>query len=76
MTTVDTLRIRIQTAGAVIPPLRQLVPAPRLQHLYAGEFDSSQASLCITVAEGVLTHRSPRRNRILSTGCEFSRIAH
>jgi len=33
---VDTLRIRIQTAGAVIPPLKQLVPAPRLQNLYAG----------------------------------------
>ena len=33
---MDTLRIRIQTAGAVIPPLKQLVPAPRLQNLYAG----------------------------------------
>ncbi|GAA6024695.1 hypothetical protein JCM11491_003618 [Sporobolomyces phaffii] len=33
---LDTLRIRIQTAGAVVPPLRQLVPAPRLQNLYAG----------------------------------------
>ncbi|GAA5882268.1 hypothetical protein JCM16303_002312 [Sporobolomyces ruberrimus] len=33
---LDTLRIRIQTAGAVIPPLKQLVPAPRLQNLYAG----------------------------------------
>ncbi|GAA5963811.1 hypothetical protein JCM3765_004025 [Sporobolomyces pararoseus] len=33
---LDTLRIRIQTAGAVIPPLRQLVPAPRIQNLYAG----------------------------------------
>ncbi|GAA6063734.1 hypothetical protein JCM10212_000773 [Sporobolomyces blumeae] len=33
---LDTIRIRIQTAGAVIPPLRQLVPKPRLQNLYAG----------------------------------------
>ncbi|GAA5927359.1 uncharacterized protein JCM15063_005873 [Sporobolomyces koalae] len=33
---LDTVRIRIQTAGAIIPPLKQLVPAPRLRNLYAG----------------------------------------
>ncbi|GAA5864473.1 hypothetical protein JCM1840_000512 [Sporobolomyces johnsonii] len=33
---LDTIRIRIQTAGPVVPPLRQLVPKPRLQTLYAG----------------------------------------
>ncbi|BGP15411.1 hypothetical protein JCM10213_005089 [Rhodosporidiobolus nylandii] len=33
---LDTIRIRMQTAGAVVPPLRELVPKPRLRHLYAG----------------------------------------
>jgi hypothetical protein len=35
---VDTIRIRIQTyPGALVPPLKQLIPKPRLQNLYAGE---------------------------------------
>lgn len=35
--TVDTIRIRIQTAGHPVPPIRELVPTPRLASLYAGE---------------------------------------
>ncbi|BGO98744.1 SNc domain-containing protein [Rhodotorula toruloides] len=33
---LDTIRIRIQTAGHPVPPLRELVPAPRVRGLYAG----------------------------------------
>ncbi|ORY78880.1 mitochondrial carrier domain-containing protein [Leucosporidium creatinivorum] len=34
---LDTIRIRIQThPGALVPPLKQLIPKPRLQNLYAG----------------------------------------
>ncbi|GAA6035738.1 hypothetical protein JCM8097_005676 [Rhodosporidiobolus ruineniae] len=33
---LDTIRIRVQTAGAVVPPLRELIPKPRLKTLYAG----------------------------------------
>ncbi|GAA5986863.1 hypothetical protein JCM10908_000929 [Rhodotorula pacifica] len=33
---LDTIRIRIQTAGHPVPPIRELVPAPRLASLYAG----------------------------------------
>ncbi|GAA5952536.1 hypothetical protein JCM8115_003629 [Rhodotorula mucilaginosa] len=33
---LDTIRIRIQTAGYPVPPIRELVPAPRLASLYAG----------------------------------------
>ncbi|GAA5994500.1 uncharacterized protein JCM10292_002100 [Rhodotorula paludigena] len=33
---LDTLRIRIQTARHPVPPLRELVPKPRLRSLYAG----------------------------------------
>ncbi|GAA6007416.1 hypothetical protein JCM10207_006334 [Rhodosporidiobolus poonsookiae] len=33
---LDTIRIRVQTAGPVVPPLKELIPKPRLRHLYAG----------------------------------------
>ncbi|POY73744.1 hypothetical protein BMF94_3282 [Rhodotorula taiwanensis] len=33
---LDTIRIRIQTAGHPVPPIRELVPTPRLASLYAG----------------------------------------
>ncbi|BGP47427.1 hypothetical protein JCM10450v2_003279 [Rhodotorula kratochvilovae] len=33
---LDTLRIRIQTAGYPVPPIRELVPKPRMRSLYAG----------------------------------------
>ncbi|GAA5859702.1 hypothetical protein JCM8547_006991 [Rhodosporidiobolus lusitaniae] len=33
---LDTLRIRVQTAGPVVPPLRQLVKGMKVQQLYAG----------------------------------------
>lgn len=40
---VDTLRIRVQTwPGAIVPPLKELIPHPRMRTLYAGELDLSR----------------------------------
>ncbi|GAA5933684.1 hypothetical protein JCM3775_003771 [Rhodotorula graminis] len=33
---LDTIRIRIQTAGYPVPPIKELVPRPRIRSLYAG----------------------------------------
>nr|CRX78999.1 hypothetical protein ls5930a1_00070 [Leucosporidium scottii] len=42
---LDTIRIRIQTyPGALVPPLKQLIPKPRLQNLYAVYLTSYEAS--------------------------------
>jgi len=49
--TVDTIRIRIQTAGYPVPPIKELVPRPRIRSLYAGAIALSSSCLVFLCVE-------------------------